>query len=262
MAKYDPHLYMVCYPNAALVLSQLEPEDFLFRFCYGSTSYHSGKLIFAEIDIDYRDPYFLIDEALKTLKPHEDGTPKASKYISSYRILEHIDIDAVQRVFLVNADGTYYPLEPGPYKPSKRDEDLHLYAEITPLSMITLSSLDVRDFGRWFTGQNKYLSVPRLLYMKLKLDIDDFLTTFELNPFAPPPIEGIHPSKLRDAILDLRSRPDKTMKGLTLDTTFTKQTFRSIDGGLMLMDAEKEKFFPMPSLREIEKNDLRFYKSM
>ena len=262
MPHYEPHLYMVCYPNAALVLSQLEPEDFLFRHCYGSTSYHSGKLIFAEIDINYRHPYFKIDEALAGLKPHEDGSPKASKYISSYRILEHIEIDAVERLFLVNSDGTYYPLEPGVYEPDKDTDDLHVYAAITPLTMLTLSRFNMREFGQWFTGENKYLSVPRLLYLKLHLDIDRFLTTFEANPFAPPPIEGVHPSKLRDAILELRDRPDKTVKGLTLDTVFTKQSYLAIQNGVMLMDSEHEKFFPMPSLEEIEKNNLRFYKSM
>lgn len=262
MNRYKPHLYMICYPNSSLVLSQLEPEDFLFRYAYGSTSYHSGKLVFAEIDVNYRNPYFRISEAMENLKPHEDGSPKASKYISSYRVLEHVDVDAVERIFLVNGDGTYYTLEPGVYEPEKDTDELHIYAEIQPLTMLTLSRFNMREFGKWFTGDNKYLSVPRLLYLKLQLDIDEFLTTFEVNPFAPPPIEGVHPSKLRDAILELKNRPDKTVKGLTLDTALSKQSYRAIKGGVMLMDKNKEKFFPMPSLEEIERNNLRFFKSM
>lgn len=260
--KYKPHLYMVCYPIEALVLSHYEPKGFVQRFSYGSTSYHSGKLMFAEIDINYRHPYFKLDEALESLKPHPDGTPKASKYVSNYRVLEHIDVDAVKTLYLVNADGTGYPLFPGEYKEDATDSGLHIYAEVTPLSMITLSTYNLREFGHWFTVDNEFLKVPRLLYLELALDFDVFLSSFEKNPFAPPPIEGVHPSKLRDAILDLRSRPEKHAKGLTLDMALTKQSYRSIKGGIMLMDGEKEKYFVMPPLKEIEEKDLRFYRSM
>ena len=70
--KYKPHLYMICYPNAALVLSQLAPEEFGYRYNYGSANYYAGKLIFAEIDIHYRHPYFRIDETLENFKAHPD----------------------------------------------------------------------------------------------------------------------------------------------------------------------------------------------
>jgi len=68
--QFQPHLYMICYPNSSLVLSQLSPDNFGFRYSYGSASFYSGKLIFAEIDINYRHPYFRIDEALERLQPH------------------------------------------------------------------------------------------------------------------------------------------------------------------------------------------------
>lgn len=259
---YTPHLYMICYPNEALVLSHLEYEQFAYRYCYGTTSYHSGKLIFAEIDINYRNDYFKIDEALDVMKPHDDGGPKASKYVSSYRILEHIEIDAVQTLFLVNGDGSCFPLSPGKYDPKEEDSDLHIYAEITPLSMLTLANYNMQEFGTYFTGENPLLSVPRLLYLQLSLDFNLFLSTFRDNPFAPPPIEGVHPSKLRDAILELKTRDDKFVKGLTLDTALSKQSYRLIKGGIMLMDSTQEKFFPMPDLKTIESKNLRFYRSM
>lgn len=260
--QYQPHLYMICYPNSALVLSHLTPNDFGFRYSYGSASYYSGKLIFAEIDINYRNRYFRIKEAIEEFKPHSDGTPKATKYLSSYRVLEHVDIDAIQTMYIANADGTCYPLVAEEYIPSTRDYDLKIYAEITPLTMLTLSRLNMREFGKYLTGDNPYLSVPRLCFMQLDLDIESFLREFEMDPFMQPPLEGVHPSKLRDAIKDLRHRPKKLMKGLTLDTAFTKESFRRIKNGIMLMDSEKEKYFPIPDLREIEKNNLRFYKDM
>ncbi len=52
------------------------------------------------------------------------------------------------------------------------------------------------------------------------------------------------------------------MKGITLDTAFTKESYRKIRHGFMVADQNKQRFFPMPDLREIEKNDLRFWKGM
>ena len=54
---YEPHLYLILYPNSALVLSQLSPQDFGARYNYGSASFHAGKLVFAEVDINYRNDY-------------------------------------------------------------------------------------------------------------------------------------------------------------------------------------------------------------
>ena len=253
---------MICYPNTALVLSQLMPDDFGFRYSYGSASFYSGKLIFAEIDINYRNPYFKIDDALERLRPHKDGRPKATKYISSYRVLEHIDIDAIQTLYLANADGACYPLPAGEYTHQPVMKNLRVYAELTPLNMITLSKHTLPEFGQWFTSPKNPIAVPRLLYMQITLDIDAFLTNFETNPLLPSPLEGVHPSKLRDAILDLRKRDDKFIKGITLDTAFTKESYRKIRHGFMVADQHKQKFFPMPPMAEIEKNDYRFWKGM
>ncbi|MDO5732783.1 MAG: hypothetical protein Q4P72_03230 [Eubacteriales bacterium] len=258
--SYETHMYMVCYPNHALVLSQLNPEDFAFKYNYGSASYYSGKLVFAEIDQNYRHPYFRIDEALLSLKPHEDGEPKATKYVSSYRILEHIEISAIQKLFLANADGSCLELKESEYQGPQTKNDLRVYAELTPLNVLTLSKWNMREFGRYFTDPKNILAVPRLLFSQVRLDVDNFLREFEMNPFINPPLQGIHPSKLRDAILDLRRRPNKFMKGITLDASFTKESYKRIKNGFMFVDAEDEKFFAMPSLDEIE--ELRFFKNI
>lgn len=263
MPQYEPHLYMVCFPNNSLVLSQLEPKDFAVRYSYGTTSYHAGKLIFAELDIHYRHPYFKIDEGLEKLKPHEDGSPKATKYVSAYRILEHVETRAIQTLYLSNADGTCLPLKPGKYEPREANRStFHLYAKVAPVSMLTLSTFEFREYGRHYSGGHPYLSVPRSLYTELNFDFELFLSTFAANPFAPLPIEGVHPSKLRNAIEELRKHPDKDVKGLTLDTALTKQSFRTIKRGFMICDHDHELFFPMPSLEEIEEKDLRFYRAM
>ncbi|MGI6326215.1 MAG: hypothetical protein ACOX1U_04505 [Saccharofermentanales bacterium] len=260
--NYQPHLYMICYPISALVLSQLKPEEFGYRYNYGSANYYAGKLIFAEIDINYRHPYFRIDEVLEKVKAHPDGTPKATKYVSSYRVIEHVELDAVQALYLANADGTSYPLYPQSPENLPDNGGINVYAEITPVHMLTLSKFSIRDFGRWFTAKENPLHVPRILYLQIGLDVDGFLSDFQSNPFLLPPLEGVHPSKLRDAILDLRSREEKFVKGITLNASFTNESYRCIQYGFMMVDANKELFFPMPDLKEIERNNLRFWRGM
>lgn len=253
---------MICYPNAALVLSHLAPEQFGFRYNYGSANYYAGKLIFAELDIHYRHPYFQIDKAMEGLKPHPDGSPKATKYVSSYRILEHVSLDAIKVLYLANADGTSYPLYPGDASSLPDQQAINVYAEITPVHMLTLSKFNILDFGKWFTREDNPLHVPRIMYLQIDLDIDEFLKEFEENPFLPSPLEGVHPSKLRDAILDMRRREEKFVKGITLNTSFSNESYRKIKHGIMMADAGQVKYFPMPDLREIEKNNLRFWRDM
>jgi hypothetical protein len=128
--------------------------------------------------------------------------------------------------------------------------------------MLTLAKFNMRDFGLWFTDPENSISVPRLLYAQVNLNVDEFLVNFETNLLIKSPLEGVHPSKLRDAVLDLREREDKYIKAITLDTSFTKESYRRIRHGFMVADQEKQKFFPMPPMAEIEKNDYRFYRGM
>ena len=94
--SYENHLYQILSPNQALVASQLSPEQFAKHFTVGSVRYYEGKVIFAELDTEFRNPYFNIEQGLAGLVPHDDGRPKATKYISTYRTLEHLDFQRSQ----------------------------------------------------------------------------------------------------------------------------------------------------------------------
>ncbi len=259
---YQPHLYMVLYPNEAILLSQLEPKDFVVRYSYGSTSHYEGKIIFAELDVNYRHPYFHIDQALEKLVPHENGRPKATKYVSAYRVLEHVEVDAIQSLYLGNPDGTHYELKEGIFEPPVHCEEFKIFMEIAPLSMIALSRMNMYEYGKYLTGVNPLLSVPRLAYMEMNFNLKAFMDRFDRNPFAPSPIVGIHPAKLKEAILDLESKPNNLLKGLALHNALSRQSYRSIASGIMFMDAKSEKFFPMPSLTQIEEENYAFFRNM
>jgi len=85
----DVHLYLSLIPEA-LIASMLTPEEFGVYYAVGTSKKAHGQAIFFEVDADFRQDYFRIDEGIRRCVPHEDGSPKASIYISVYRVLEHV----------------------------------------------------------------------------------------------------------------------------------------------------------------------------
>ncbi|MBK5931052.1 hypothetical protein [Halochromatium salexigens] len=259
---YDSHLYQILAPNPGLVASQLDPEAFAKHYTAGSVRYYAGKVVFAEIDLDYRHPYFKIDEALAGLQPHPDGRPKATKFISTYRVLEHIDLEAIQRLFLSTPEGYTLGLDPAPYDKTHEAGFLRIYADIAPLRMLVMSRLDFPAFGKYITDPGFPKGAPKQFYTQIELDIEHFLEEFEERPTMHPPIPGLHPSNLRAAIMELRAEPDKLTKGLRLDSAFETMPYKVIRHGFMFASQETTRFFPMPSSEQIEATNYRFWRAM
>lgn len=262
MPEYTNRLYVILHPNSALVASQLAPEQFAAHYRVGSTRYFAGRLIFAELDSGFRNPYFGIEEALANLKPHPDGRPKATKFVCSYRVLEHIDFKAIKRLHLADPAGHILSLDAGPYDKSHQAGFLRTFVEIDPLSMTVLTSFDMPAFGRYVTDPHNPRGAPKVFFTQVELDVDAFLAEYEKNPFIPAPVPTLHPAKLRDAAIVLRTQKDKGTKGLSLDNDFERIPLRHIRHGFVFAAADEMLFFPMPSEREIEEKNLAFYKAM
>jgi len=112
MSQYAKHRYLVLYPNEALAASQLSPEAFAKHYSIGRPRHFSGKVIFAEVDPWVRNEYFRVDEYLaETGKP---PGPKRTKFVKSYRGLEHVDFSAFRRLYLVTTDGAVPGLDKSP----------------------------------------------------------------------------------------------------------------------------------------------------
>ena len=97
---------------------------------------------------------------------------------------------------------------------------------------------------------------------EIDLDLDEFMSEIDKNPFLPTPIPSVHPSKLRDAVLELRSMPDKQVKGLSLDSNLNRKSYRSLKHGFMFASQTDYKFFRIPSPEEIEDINYRFARDM
>ena len=260
--QYENHLYQILYPNQALVSSQLAPQAFARHYLIGSIRHYSGKLVFADIDINFRDPYFEIDAGLKALVPHEDGSPKHTKFICSYRVMEHMDFDAIKSLYISTSEAHVLGLKPQEYDKTHQPGFLRTFAEIAPLSMLVISPYDMPEFGKFITQPGQTKGCPKLFYSQIDLNVDEFVMNFEKNPFMQAPFPFLHPSKLRDAILQMKIKPEKQSKGLALFCPLDQISFKMIRHGFMFASKDKYKFFPMPSLHDIETAHFRFWQDM
>jgi len=261
--EYKTRLYLILHPNLALVGSQLEPIQFADHYTSGSSRYYSGKVIFAEIDPGFRHPYFPIEEMLSELIPHEDGRPKATKFISSYRVLEHIDLEFLEKLHLATPEGDLLSLEPEPLRPPKSEEStVRIYAEMAPLRMLVLSDYSIRDFAHYITEPSNPKGAPTLFFTQIDIDVEDFVKGFEKHPFKEAPIKTIHPSRLRDGYYELKNSAAKHTKGLCVDSSIDQSTYKYVREGFTFASQKQIKCFYMPELEEIERNNYRFFKHM
>lgn len=259
---FERYLYAILYPNHALVGSQLNPEQFAKHYTSGSTRSFNGKVIFARVNLQFRHPYFDIDSIIEEIRPHEDGRPKATKFIRSYRVLEHLDFDAIENLYLTSADGHVLELSPAPYVNTHKPGFVRLFAEIVPMRMLVLSTYDFAQFSKYITDPANRKGAPKVFYSQIDFDIPEFIKEYQRNPFIRPPVESIHPSSLRDGYNELMQHADKHTKGLCLDSEMDRIPYKLIRHGFMFASAEKNLFFPFPSSQEIEKANFKFWRSM
>lgn len=260
--NYEIHLYMILYPHNALIASQLSPALLAQHYTAGSSRHYRGKVIFAEIDVDFRHEFFPVDQILPTVQPHEDGRPKATKFIASYRVLEHMDFGALRRLYLATQEGYCIGIDPTPFEYDPEDKQARIFAEITPLRMLVLSKADFAVFGKYITNPDNPKSAPNQFYTQLDLDIFDFLDEFETNPFRPSPFPTVHPSILRDAFYELQRIPDKQHKGIALDSNLDQVSYKLIRRGFMFANQTDNVFFPMPEPSYIEQEHYKFWRTM
>ena len=260
--SFTNHLYAILFPSTALVGSQLDPLEFGRHFISGSTKYYAGKLIFVELDPNYRHPFLKIDQMLKTLTPHEDGRPRATKYVSTYRVLEHLDYDALMDLYITTPEGYTLALKAGPMGQERQPGLIRVYAEINPVSMLLLSDLGFGEFGKFITAPDSRVGAPVMFFTQVELDSDEFLKEYDDNPLLPAPIPDIHPGVLKKAILELRQFKDKHTKGLSPASPLGKISFKNLRHGFLFASQDKTKFYPIPDIKVIEETNFKFWKYM
>lgn len=204
MPEYQKHLYMIVFPINALVASQLEPDQFGKHYTTGSAKHYSGKVIFTEIDINYRHPYFEIDKYLDLTVPHEDGSPKKTKFIKSYGVLEHVDLSAIKKLFLCTNNGTVLPIEPAEYTAVNQPGLIRVYQEVCPLENLVASNKDQREFGRFITTETISKAHLQCALLRLILISSNFWKN-KNKDILQIDLPGVNPYRFYDCIMDLKT---------------------------------------------------------
>jgi hypothetical protein len=247
------HLYLSLIPEA-LIASQLEPEEFGTYYAVGSEGKTRGQAAFFELDPMFRHPRFSVDAALIRCVAHPDGKPKRSVYISVYRVVEHVPLSALLRLYLTTKDGRTLALDRSK-SVSTDDGGLHLYQEIAPLSPLVVSSLGPVSFHQFLMREGTALAVPSLCWAELRLDA--LATDPERGDVHDLPYENI--DHLRSCLSQLKT---KTVTTKLLERLHPSEfAYRTLKSGFYYGTQEGLVLFPIPSTNELRDDHYQWWRS-
>ena len=247
------HLYMLCYRFEALVASHLEPEAFGRYMAVGTQKNARGNVLFFEIDPALKSDYFKLNDLEQRCVPHVDGSPKRSKYISVYRVLEHLDLSAFGKLYLCTADGRVMSLDSAPYDMKQEVRGSNLYEELCPVFPLVVSALAPGAFLQFMTDPGNPVHIPRLFFVDMLLDRDE---SGKLAGYLPYP----DPLHLIDCVNDLEKGSDKKTKTVSRSPRH-HAFFRTIRRGFFIGDQKGLKFYPFPERRILEVEYAKWWRS-
>lgn len=257
----DIHLYFSLIPEA-LIASNLPPARFGQYYSTGNSYKSKGQSVFFEVDPEFRSEYFDIDTALARCVPTADGRPKHSVYICVYRVLEHMPVNALGKLYLTTAYGHTLGLERGNEIPKDTEYSLHLYQDLVPANSLVVSNLDPRHFYESVTiNPEKFIRFPGLFF--LELELGELAQDPENGRVGDLPYSFIH--HLREALLEL-----KPSIGTTPSTKQTKLVhrvhslefpYRMVKRGFYIGNGNDMAFYPMPSHRSLRDNHSKWWHS-
>lgn len=248
------HLYLSLIPEA-LIASMLSPEEFGAYYAVGSEKKSRGQAIFFELDPNFRSEGLQIEEGIKRCVPHEDGSPKQSIYISVYRVLEHIPVDAIKSLYLTTQDGRTLGIEPTKNLPEV-DKGLHLYREVSPVTPLVVSALDPEAFYDLIVkNPTSLIKLPAVCFVELRLgDLAHDPANAEVGDLPYSNIEH-----MRGCL--------KALKGKSVNTKMVDRMpsggipFRTVKNGFFLGNAKKLLYFPLPDEETLVKQYYRWWRS-
>ncbi len=247
------HYYMLGYRFEALVASHLEPEAFGHYMAVGTKKLSHGNVVYFEIDSNLKSSYFHLNNIEQRCVPKPDGGPKRSKYISVYRVLEHLDLSVIGNLYLATSDGRVLCLESTPYDTNKEPSGINLYQELCPLPPQVVSELPPGAFCKFMTDPANPISVPRLFFADQLLDRDESGNLAGYLPYT-------HPLHILDWIKELERVHDKPTRTVSR-TPEMNAFFRTIRRGFFVGDQKGLKFYRFPELRDLEVQYSRWWRS-
>lgn len=248
------YLYLSLIPEA-LIASMLPPEDFGIYYAVGSKKKSSGQAMFFEVNPEFRSKYFRIQEGLARCIPHEDGAPKSSIYISVYRVIEHVPISELGKLFMVTQDGRTLGLDHSEDFPTN-DEGLHLYKEIAPVTPLVASRLNPVDFFDLIVrNPTSLVTLPAVTFTELRLG--ELAADPESGAIGDLPYANM--DHLRGVLMDLKTKPVATkMVDRISPANFA---YRTIKNGIFIGNERSLRYYPLPSNETLRIQHYRWWRS-
>jgi len=248
----DNHFYVTAVPES-LVASHLPPMEFGNYLATGTRKRTRGQAIFFEIDPD-KVKNVPLEYVQRRLVPYADGEPKRSVYLSIYRVLENTSLEAFKELYLVTDDGKVLGIEQGNYK-EKQDDEIHLYQQFNPITTRVASKLTPPEFVRFLSDPSKPVFAPRVFFVEM-----------QLGKLAKDPQAPLHnlpypnPDHLRDCLQRLMNSPERLTK--TVLRYFNGElSYRCVKDGFFIGDQINYKYYPMPSIEDLEDKYYSWWRS-
>jgi hypothetical protein len=244
------YYYVVFSPIEAFIASQLEPKQFGMYMARGSKKGSAEQLMFAEVEGEFGD-YFDWDYAKTKCVTHSNGEVKHSLYLSIYRVIENIPLDAYKDVFLVNKDGRTLALKAEEYRTPRNWRGYGLYKEHCPVHPFIVSSLEPKALADYIiNNREKKITVPAIIFNDVRIiDFDEKEDTGNIGSMYERDLDH-----LKDCIAAIQENSSKMTK--TVDRSFdTKFTYQIIDTGIYIAKDKEILFYPMPSLEQLKEVD-------
>ena len=248
------HLYLSLI-SEAMIASMLAPDEFGAYYAVGSHKKQRGQAVFAEIDPGFRNDYFKIEQGLAQCVPHENGLPKRSVYISEYRVLEHVPLAAIQKLYLVTMYGEVLGLESSKVLP-EAGRGLHMYQELAPVNPRVISVLGPVDFYRFvIQDPQSLIHLPAISFVELRLG--ELATNPEFGSLRDLPYDNV--GHLRECLLEVQVKKVQTKM---VNRVHSPQfQYRTVESGVYIGNATGLIFFPLPSREELRSTYYRWWRS-
>lgn len=239
------YLYLSLIPEA-LIFSQLEPERFGKYLAIGDKKLTRGPAIFFDLDPEFESDYFRLGQAREKCRPHPDGSPRRSTYVSVYNVLANVPCSAIRNLYLTTKDGVTLELSPSESPPPER-KGFHLYQEICPVFPRVASPLGPEAFARYVTDPSSPVFLPRLAFSEMRLD--GMATDPEKSSAQRLPYKDLN--HLRECLTSLSYRQDKMTKIVHRDLN-RDLIYPVIDTGLFVGDQKDFLYYPFPGEDDLE----------
>ena len=251
----DKHFYLSIFPLEALIASQLEPEQFGQYMATGRKNGSYEGLMFIEIEGGFGN-FFDWKHADEKCVAHDNGEPKHSLWMSTYRTLENVPLSALKELYLTTDDGRSLKLEPREYRRPDFDRKYWTYQELCPIRPLVVSTYDPETFSEHMTHPDVKVGVPKIAFADLKVvnfyyleDTGNLGSVYDTNL-----------DHLKQCIISVTGSGEKKVKNVERSRT-ESFGYQTINQCVYVGEGRNVVEYKMPTIDEIRMNHFEWGKS-